>query len=86
MRTSGIFMVLSGSAIIVFYIIYELLKVIVFIPSKMRIAVALILVGGLLVLASMIKEGTKGYLKLITKGLNKTQPSILSYFGRGFNG
>ena len=56
MRTSGIFMVLSGSAIIVFYIIYELLKVIVFIPSKMRIAVALILVGGLLVLASMIKE------------------------------
>ena len=56
MRTSGIFMVLAGSAIIVFYIIYELLKVIVFIPSKMRIAVALILVGGLLVLASMIKE------------------------------
>ena len=49
-------MVLAGSAIIVFYIIYELLKVIVFIPSKMRIAVALILVGGLLVLASMIKE------------------------------
>jgi hypothetical protein len=32
------------------------LKVIVFIPSKMRIAVALILVGGLLVLGSMIKE------------------------------
>ena len=49
-------MVLAGSAIIVFYIINELLKVIVFIPSKMRIAVALILVGGLLVLGSMIKE------------------------------
>ena len=56
MRTSGIFMVLAGIVIIAFYIIYELLKVIVFIPSKMRIAVALILVGGLLVLASMIKE------------------------------
>ena len=56
MRTSGIFMALAGVVIIAFYIIYELLKVIVFIPSKMRIAVALILVGGLLVLASMIKE------------------------------
>jgi len=56
MRTSGIFMVLAGIVIIAFYIIYELLKVIVFIPSKMRIAVALILVGGLLVVASMIKE------------------------------
>ena len=57
MRTSGIFMVLAGIVIIAFYIIYELLKVIVFlIPNNMRIALALILVGGLLVLASVIKE------------------------------
>ena len=49
-------MVLAGIVIIAFYIIYEILKVIVFITSKMRIAAALILVGGLLVLASMIKE------------------------------
>ena len=56
MRTSGVFMLLAGVVIIAFYIIYELLKIIVFIPSKMRIAVALIVVGGLLVLASMIKE------------------------------
>ena len=56
MRTSGVFMLLAGGVIIVFYIIYELLKIIVFIPSKMRIAVALIVVGGLVVLASMIKE------------------------------
>ena len=56
MRTSGFFMLLAGVVIIAFYIIYELLKIIVFIPSKMRIAVALIVVGGLLVLASMIKE------------------------------
>ena len=47
---------LAGIVIIAFYVIYELLKVIVFIPGKMRIAVALILMGGLLVLASMIKE------------------------------
>ena len=56
MRTSGVFMLLAGVVIIAFYIIYELLKIIVFIPSKMRIAVALIVVGGLLGLASMIKE------------------------------
>jgi len=56
MRASGVFMFLAGVVIIAFYIIYELLKIIVFIPSKMRIAVALIVVGGLLVLASMIKE------------------------------
>jgi hypothetical protein len=56
MRASGVFMLLAGVVIIAFYIIYELLKIIVFIPSKMRIAVALIVVGGLLVLASMIKE------------------------------
>ena len=56
MRTSGVFMLLAGVVIIAFYIIFELLKIIVFIPSKMRIAVALIVVGGLLVLASMIKE------------------------------
>ena len=47
---------LVGIVIIAFYVIYELLKVIVFIPGKMRIVVALILMGGLLVLASMIKE------------------------------
>ena len=47
---------LAGIVIIAFYVIYELLKVIVFIPGKMRIVVALILMGGLLVLASMIKE------------------------------
>ena len=56
MRTSGVFMLLAGVVIIAFYIIYELLKIIVIIPCKMRMAVALIVVGGLLVLASMIKE------------------------------
>ena len=56
MRTSGIFMVLAGIVIIAFYIIYELLKVIVFIPSKMRIAVALIVLGGLLLLGSVVKD------------------------------
>ncbi|HJM09991.1 MAG: hypothetical protein QF674_03980 [Candidatus Marinimicrobia bacterium] len=69
MRTSGIFMVLSGSAIIVFYIIYELLKVIVFIPSKMRIAVALIVLGGLLLLGSVIKDRVNDSKKETFKGV-----------------
>ena len=69
MRTSGIFMVLSGRAIIVFYIIYELLKVIVFIPSKMRIAVALIVLGGLLLLGSVIKDRVNDSKKETFKGV-----------------
>lgn len=56
MRTAGIFMVLGGVAIIVVYIVYKLLEAIVLIPSEVKIAVALIVVGGLLMLASMIKE------------------------------
>ena len=56
MRTAGIFMVLGGVAIIVIYIVYKLLEAIVLIPSEVKIAVALIVVGGLLILASMIKE------------------------------
>jgi predicted Abi (CAAX) family protease len=56
MRTAGIFMVLGGIAIIVVYIVYKLLEAIVLIPSEVKIAVALIVVGGLLILASMIKE------------------------------
>ncbi len=56
MRTAGIFMVLGGVAMIVVYIVYKLLEAIVLIPSEVKIAVALIVVGGLLMLASMIKE------------------------------
>ena len=56
MRTAGIFMVLGGIAIIVVYIVYKLLEAIVLIPSEVKIAVALIVVGGLLILASMINE------------------------------
>ena len=56
MRTAGIFMVIGGVVIIVVYIVYKLLEAIVLIPSQVKIAVALIVVGGFLMLASMIKE------------------------------
>ena len=49
-------MVLGGVAIIVVYIVYKLLEAIMLIPSEVKIAVALIVVGGLLILASMIKD------------------------------
>ena len=52
-----------------FYIIYELLKVIVFIPSKMRIAVALIVLGGLLLLGSVVKDRVNDSKKETFKGV-----------------
>ena len=52
-----------------FYIIYELLKVIVFIPSRMRIAVALIVLGGLLLLGSVIKDRVNDSKKETFKGV-----------------
>ena len=56
MRTAGIFMMLGGVAIIVVYMIIEVLKAIKEIPQHATIAIVLIVVGGLLMLVSMIKE------------------------------
>ena len=69
MKTAGIFMVLGGLTIIIVYIVYKMLEAIVLIPSEVKIAIALIVIGGLFMLTSMIKERISDSKNEIFKGI-----------------
>jgi len=59
MRKSGIYLALAGGAIIALYILYWILDSILNISTIVKIGVILLLVGGILLVVSIIRERTE---------------------------
>ena len=56
MRTFGIFIAIAGAGIIVLHVLYQVLKAIVTIPFVVKAGLGLVLVGGIIVIASLVRE------------------------------
>lgn len=56
MRTMGIFLALTGAAVIILYILYTVLETLVTVPFWIKVGLALLIVGGGLLIVSLIKE------------------------------
>ncbi len=68
MRTSGIYLALAGGAIIALYILYWILDSILNISTIVKIGVILLLVGGILLVLSIIRERTEDAKKETFRG------------------
>lgn len=71
MRTTGIFMALAGAAIIVIYIIYLVFKAIIDIAFPIKAGLGLVVIGGILLIVSLIKERGKDAKKESFRGIKK---------------
>lgn len=56
MRTTGTYLAIAGAAIIVLFILFQLLRAIVAIPFWIMIGLVLIIVGAILLFTSLIRE------------------------------
>lgn len=56
MRTAGIYLAVAGAVIIVLYVFYEVLRAIVSVPFWMKAGLALVVIGGILLVISLIRE------------------------------
>ncbi len=68
MRTSGIYLALAGGAIIALYILYWILDSILNISTIVKIGVILLVVGGILLVLSIIRERTEDAKKETFRG------------------
>ena len=59
LRTSGIYLALAGAAIIALYILYWILDSVLNISTIVKIGVVLLVVGGILLVISIIRERTE---------------------------
>ena len=68
LRTSGIYLALAGAAIIALYILYWILDSVLNISTIVKIGVVLLVVGGILLVISIIRERTEGAKKETFRG------------------
>jgi len=68
LRTSGIYLALAGGAIIALYILYWILDSILNISTIVKIGVILLVVGGILLVLSIIRERTEDAKKETFRG------------------
>ncbi len=59
MRISGIYLALAGAAIIALYVLYWILDSVLNISTIVKIGVVLLMVGGILLIISIIRERTE---------------------------
>jgi ABC-type enterochelin transport system permease subunit len=59
MRFSGIYLALAGAAIIALYVLYWILDSVLNISTIVKIGVVLLMVGGILLIISIIRERTE---------------------------
>ena len=59
MRISGIYLALAGAAIIALYVLYWILDSVLKISTIVKIGVVLLIVGGILLIISIIRERTE---------------------------
>ena len=68
LRTSGIYLALAGAAIIALYILYWILNSVLNISTIVKIGVVLLMVGGILLIISIIRERTEDAKKETFRG------------------
>ena len=68
LRTSGICLALAGAAIIALYILYWILDSVLNISTIVKIGVVLLVVGGILLVISIIRERTEDAKKETFRG------------------
>lgn len=68
LRTSGIYLALAGAAIIALYILYWILDSVLNISTIVKIGVVLLVVGGILLVISIIRERTEDAKKESFRG------------------
>ncbi len=68
LRTSGIYLALAGAAIIALYILYWILDSVLNISTIVKIGVVLLMVGGILLVISIIRERTEDAKKETFRG------------------
>jgi len=68
LRTSGIYLALAGAAIIALYILYWILDSVLNISTIVKIGVVLLVVGGILLVISIIRERTEDAKKETFRG------------------
>ena len=68
LRTSGIYLALAGAAIIALYILYWILDSVLNISTIVKIGVVLLMVGGILLIISIIRERTEDAKKETFRG------------------
>ncbi len=56
MRSAGTYLAIAGAVIIALYISYQVLRALILIPFWVKAGLALIIVGGILLFVSLIKE------------------------------
>ncbi len=68
LRTSGIYLALAGAAIIALYVLYWILDSVLNISTIVKIGVVLLMVGGILLVISIIRERTEDAKKETFRG------------------
>ena len=68
MRISGIYLALAGAAIIALYVLYWILDSVLNISTIVKIGVVLLVVGGILLVISIIRERTEDAKKETFRG------------------
>ena len=68
MRFSGIYLALAGAAIIALYVLYWILDSVLNISTIVKIGVVLLVVGGILLVISIIRERTEDAKKETFRG------------------
>jgi len=68
LRTSGIYLALAGAAIIALYVLYWILDSVLNISTIVKIGVVLLMVGGILLIISIIRERTEDAKKETFRG------------------
>jgi len=70
-KTTGIIFAIAGLVVLVVYILYEIFKVIAGIPPWIKVGLVLLIIGGILVLISLIRERIGDSKKEPFKGIEK---------------
>lgn len=56
MRTAGTYLSVAGAAIIVLYVLFQVLRAIITVPFWVKAGLALIIIGAILLFVSLIRE------------------------------
>lgn len=56
MRTAGTYLSVAGAAIIVLYVLFQVLRAIITVPFWVKAGLALIIIGAILLFISLIRE------------------------------
>ena len=71
MKTTGIILAIAGLVVLVVYILYKIFMVIAGIPFWIKVGLVLLIIGGILVLISLIRERIGDSKKESFKGIKK---------------